>query len=182
MKTIRILSILLCSIALLAVQTGCRSKKKPPVNISANGEFPDALGDGAMGDGTGGYGLNANTPPIDSFVEDPSILPVYFVYDSSTLPSSESAKVSAVASLLQSRPGTFVLVEGHCDERGSNEYNMGLGERRALSIREALVSLGIDANFVVTLSYGEERPAAVGHDESAYSQNRRGEFKFSATP
>lgn len=181
MKTLKLLSIVLCTLALLSSQTGCRTKKPAPgINTAGGAELGPAFGDGAGGDGTGGIGLNGNTPPHESFSSDPSIQSVYFAYDSSTLAAGEGAKVAAVTAYLQGKPGTFVLVEGHCDERGSNEYNMGLGERRALAIRESLVSQGVDANFIVTQSYGEEKPAAQGHDESSYSQNRRGEFKFSA--
>lgn len=184
MKTLKLLSLALVAISLIGAQTGCKSKK--PVNPGINtGEIglPPGVGDGMIGDGTGGLGLSGSGPAIgDYMAADPSagIQSVYFAYDSSTLAAGEDAKVSAVAAYLQSRPGTFVLVEGHCDERGSNEYNMSLGERRALAIRESLVSQGIDAGFIMTQSYGEEKPVAMGHDESSYSQNRRGDFKFAA--
>ena len=70
----------------------------------------------------------------------------------------------------------MVIVEGNCDERGSNEYNLSLGELRAISIRDYLVTLGIDAQRIQSKSYGEEKPAVTGHDEGAWSKNRRGEF------
>ena len=181
MKTLKLLSLALVAISLIGAQTGCKTKK--PVNPGINtGEIglPPGEGDSLLNDGTGGFGLNSNTPALDSFMSDASIQSVYFAYDSSTLAAGEDAKVSAVAAYLQGKPGTFVLVEGHCDERGSNEYNMGLGERRALAIRESLVSQGIQASFIVTQSYGEEKPVAMGHDETSYTQNRRGEFKFAA--
>jgi peptidoglycan-associated lipoprotein len=182
MKTLKLLSLALVAISLIGAQTGCKTKKptNPGINAPVGGPLDPAFGDNPLGDGTGGMGLNANTPALDTFMSDPSIQSVYFAYDSSTLAAGEDAKVAAVASYLQGKPGTFVLVEGHCDERGSNEYNMGLGERRALAIRESLVTQGIGANFIVTQSYGEEKPVAMGHDESSYSQNRRGDFKFSA--
>jgi peptidoglycan-associated lipoprotein len=66
-----------------------------------------------------------------------------------------------------------VIVEGHCDERGTTEYNLALGQRRAKAVRDALVQQGVDANHLDTVSYGEERPVAMGHDEAAWSQNRR---------
>jgi peptidoglycan-associated lipoprotein len=69
-----------------------------------------------------------------------------------------------------------VVIEGHCDERGSREYNLALGERRALAVRAYLVGLGIDATRLQTKSYGEEQPVAMGHDESSWSRNRRAEF------
>ena len=73
-----------------------------------------------------------------------------------------------------------VLIEGHCDERGTDEYNLALGERRALAVRRYLVALGISADRLHTISYGEEKPAVLGSDEAAWSKNRRAEFKVSA--
>jgi peptidoglycan-associated lipoprotein len=70
-----------------------------------------------------------------------------------------------------------IQIEGHCDERGSNEYNLALGEKRARAIQDALVAEGVAASSVTTISYGEERPAVEGQDEAAFSKNRRGEFK-----
>jgi len=101
---------------------------------------------------------------------------VYFDYDSSQIRDSERAQIEEVASYLSSNPGVNLIVEGHCDERGSNEYNLALGERRALAIRAYLVGLGIDGARVTTKSFGEEQPVAAGHDEMSWSQNRRGEF------
>ena len=181
MKTLKLLSLALVAISLIGAQTGCRTKPKPGTpgindTLLKDSPFPDTT----IENGSGEMNLNANTPALESFVADPTIQSVYFAYDSSTLAAGEDAKVAAVAAYLQGKPGTFVLVEGHCDERGSNEYNMGLGERRALAIRESLVTQGIGASFIVTQSYGEEKPAAMGHDESSYSQNRRGDFKFAA--
>ena len=77
---------------------------------------------------------------------------------------------------LIAKPERVVLVEGNCDERGSNEYNMTLGENRAIIVRNYLVQNGIDGSRIQTRSYGEERPAAEGHDESAWALNRRAEF------
>lgn len=101
---------------------------------------------------------------------------VLFAYDSSQVSGSESAKVEAVAQYLQGNPDKAMIIEGHCDERGSNEYNLALGERRALAIRTYLSNLGIKAERIQTKSLGEEMPAAAGHDEASWSQNRRGEF------
>ena len=107
---------------------------------------------------------------------DVDFAPVYFAFDASALPSGEMAKIEAVAAHLQAKPGRVVIVEGNCDERGSNEYNLSLGDLRATSIRAYLESLGIAPNRIQTKSYGEEKPAVVGHDESAWAKNRRGEF------
>ncbi len=111
--------------------------------------------------------------------EDPETLrgdTVYFEYDKSAIKSSEYAKVAAVAEYLKSNPNDDLVVQGHCDERGTEEYNRALGERRALAIRERLVNLGVPATRVTTISYGKDRPVDVAHSEDAYSKNRRGEF------
>jgi peptidoglycan-associated lipoprotein len=101
---------------------------------------------------------------------------VHFDFDSSMLKAGEKSKVEAVANQLKSNPTTAVRVEGNCDERGTEEYNRSLGERRALALREELIRLGIEPARVDTISYGEDRPVAQGHDESAWKQNRRGDF------
>ena len=101
---------------------------------------------------------------------------VYFDYDSPQLNPGEQGKVQAAVAYLQQNPTQGVIVEGHCDERGSNEYNLALGERRALAVRAAMIAAGIDGARVQTRSYGEERPVAFGHDEASWQLNRRAEF------
>lgn len=101
---------------------------------------------------------------------------VFFDFDKSNVRPSEIPKLQRVANAMKNYQGKALRVEGHCDERGTEEYNRALGERRALSIREHLVRLGVDATRIDTISYGEDRPAVPGHDESAFTQNRRGEF------
>ncbi len=118
-------------------------------------------------------------PNPDDVTEDSLILAsqtVSFEYDKSSVKSSERSKVEAAAAYLKNEPRYLLKVEGHCDERGTEEYNRALGERRALSIREYLLTLGVSADRVTTISFGKDRPAVPGHDESAYSQNRRGAF------
>lgn len=102
--------------------------------------------------------------------------PVYFDFDTFAVPFGEIAKVDAVAAFLKNNPGTGVVVEGNCDERGTLEYNRALGERRALTVKDALLSRGIAESRIRTLSYGEDRPAVQGSDEIAWSRNRRAEF------
>jgi len=101
---------------------------------------------------------------------------VYFDFDRSTVKDSEVSKIQSVASGMKSRPGKGLRIEGHCDERGTEEYNRSLGERRALAIREHLVRLGVDAQLVETISYGEDRPAEPGHSQEVWAKNRRAEF------
>jgi peptidoglycan-associated lipoprotein len=103
---------------------------------------------------------------------------VLFDYDSAQIVEAERAKAEAVASYLKGNPTTGVILEGHCDERGSNEYNMSLGERRSLALRAYLLNLGIDNARIQTRSYGEERPKDPGHNEDAWRVNRRVEFVF----
>ena len=107
---------------------------------------------------------------------DVNFEPVYFGFDSTVVPQGELGKIDAVVQHLASRSDRVVVVEGNCDERGSNEYNMSLGEQRAIIVRNYLVQNGIAADRIQTRSYGEEKPAVDGHDESAWSRNRRGEF------
>ncbi|MCX8155997.1 MAG: peptidoglycan-associated lipoprotein Pal [Verrucomicrobiae bacterium] len=101
---------------------------------------------------------------------------VYFDFDKAAVRASERGKVQAVAEALKKRPQASVEVEGHCDERGTEEYNRSLGERRALAIREYLILLGISSERIFTVSFGEDKPAVPGHNEAAWAKNRRGEF------
>jgi peptidoglycan-associated lipoprotein len=102
---------------------------------------------------------------------------VYFEFDRSVVRSGEAAKVDTVASEFKAcNKESDLLIEGHCDERGTPEYNRALGERRAQALREYLIRAGVDANRVHTLSFGKDKPALLGHDEAAWSKNRRGEF------
>ena len=107
---------------------------------------------------------------------DVDFAPVYFGFDSTVVPQGELGKIDAVAQHLTAKTDRVVVVEGNCDERGSSEYNMALGENRAIIIRNYLVQNGITADRIQTRSYGAEKPAVDGHDESAWAKNRRGEF------
>ena len=88
----------------------------------------------------------------------------------------QTCALPILADYLKGAPTDALLVEGHCDERGTEEYNRSLGERRALALREYLINSGIASDRIITRSYGEDRPAVQGHDETAWSKNRRGEF------
>jgi len=101
---------------------------------------------------------------------------VHFDFDSSAVRPSDRSNITAVADYLKAHGDCYLLIDGHCDERGTEEYNQALGERRALSAREAITKDGIQAGRVRTRSWGEAKPAAIGADESSYAQNRRGEF------
>jgi peptidoglycan-associated lipoprotein len=159
-------SLLVIFILTVAALTGCQSPGKNPAGVHGSIIGPmDMTGEIAMGGRfTGG-------------TEHPGMFdPVLFAYDSSQVSSAERGKVEAVAGYLKENPATAVIIEGHCDERGSREYNLALGERRALAVRSYLVGLGIEADRIQTKSLGEESPAESGHNEAAWSLNRRGEF------
>ena len=127
------------------------------------------------GDGNPATGLPFDQDPNYVRCTDVDFAPVYFGFDASNLQQSEMAKIEAVAAHLK-KTGRVVIVEGNCDERGSNEYNLSLGQLRAIAIRNYLVELGVNVQSVQDKSYGEEKPAVVGSNEAAWSKNRRGEF------
>ena len=98
---------------------------------------------------------------------------VFFDYDSSVLSATAHKTVGKQAAWLKKNSGAKVTVEGHCDERGTREYNLALGARRAAAVKNQLVSLGVDASRISTVSYGKERPAVVGSNSAAWAENRR---------
>ena len=103
---------------------------------------------------------------------------VYFDFDSAAVKAKEKSKLESVASSFKSQPAGDLLIEGHCDERGTEGYNLTLGDKRANALREYLANLGVSADRIHTVSFGEAKPAELGHDESAWSKNRRGVFVF----
>lgn len=103
---------------------------------------------------------------------------IKFAYDSSAIMDSEIQTLEEKAEWLRNNVAATVTVEGHCDERGTTEYNLALGDRRAARVKGFLVNLGIGAERITTVSYGEEKPAVAGSNETAWEQNRRAEFKI----
>jgi peptidoglycan-associated lipoprotein len=101
---------------------------------------------------------------------------VFFDYDRSDLKPEAQSTVEALATWAKTYPAVTLTIEGHCDERGTREYNLALGERRANSVRDYLIALGVDPNRLSTISYGKERPAVLGSNDEAWAQNRRGVF------
>lgn len=99
---------------------------------------------------------------------------VFFDFDKSVIKPEGQQTLQRQAQWLQKYPNVTVTIEGHCDDRGTREYNLALGERRATAVRNALVALGVQANRIKTISYGKERPAVLGDNEAAWAQNRRG--------
>jgi len=101
---------------------------------------------------------------------------VYFKFDDSSLTDEGRSRLSAMAEFLSANPAKVLQVRGHCDERGSTEYNLALGQIRSQSVRTYLLNLGLDQKRISAISFGEEKPAVVGHSEEAWSKNRRADF------
>lgn len=155
------LSFVICYL-LFATFTGCAKKKivKPPEPIQQVVEKP------------------AEEPSLrgKEYKKVPKLETVYFDYDDATLRADARDILSKNAKWLKENQDVEIIVEGHCDERGTTDYNIALGDRRAKSVRSYLMKLGIKGNRIATISYGEERPVDLGHDESAWAKNRRGEM------
>ena len=117
---------------------------------------------------------------LDDLNRNSPLQPAYFEFDSADLNDTGRAALQADAGVLKKYPTWVVTIEGHCDERGTKEYNLALGERRAVAARTYLISLGLDANRLHTVSYGSEFPFDPSHDESAWSKNRRAHFVITA--
>jgi peptidoglycan-associated lipoprotein len=117
---------------------------------------------------------------LDALNRESPLAPVYFGLDSFEINAEGRTILQNTAQILQKQPTWQVTVEGHCDERGTAEYNLSLGERRAVAAKTYLVSLGVSADRLRTVSYGKEFPFDPGHDESAYAKNRRAHFVITA--
>lgn len=208
MKLNRFAQMMVLGLVLAMAATGCRSKqgyftripdsKKGGMNAGQDNASSGSLpGEGGIGgvtamptpaptpDSIKAAGGIPQGPGHQGWVEDRNALQndtVHFAFDSSAVTAADKSKVDAVADYLKSNAAAAVKIEGHCDERGTAEYNRALGERRALALREELVTQGVDAARIDTISYGVDRPVAAGHDEAAWSQNRRGEFVVLTPP
>lgn len=134
-----------------------------PAKPTTPSSAPRAAGPGAA---AGAAGMVPPSPLKD----------VFFDYDKSLLRDDQKGALNENVSWLKGNPSAKITLEGHCDERGTAEYNLGLGERRAKAVKDYLVAAGIAADRISTISYGKERPFVLGHDESAWKWNRRGHF------
>jgi peptidoglycan-associated lipoprotein len=161
----------------LAMAGGCSKK------VSSTPAGATAAGDGSGAQG----GLTAEQLEAQRLaelqrqaIEKIGADKIYFAFDSNELTQESRQVLTEKAELLKANPALSLLVEGHCDERGTNEYNLALGERRARAAYEFLVLLGVDSSKMQIISYGEEYPAVQGSNEEAWAKNRRAEFKASA--
>ncbi|HZR66295.1 MAG TPA: peptidoglycan-associated lipoprotein Pal [Terriglobales bacterium] len=146
-----------------------------------------AKGDGGTQTATARVTVNTPPPPpppaqpsmTDEQMFAQNIKDVYFDYDKSDVRGDQQSAIQADAAFLQQHPNITFTVEGHCDERGSTEYNLALGDNRASAVKNALVAAGISADRVKTVSYGKEKPFCTEHSEQCWQQNRRGHFVYS---
>jgi len=206
MKLTKFANLLVIALALTVAASGC--KKKPvgvtplpsPYTTKVKDQGPTGPGPSGRGrtdtmpreaplnpdlnpDLTGGHKLGPGHP---DWPQDRAILKadtIYFDFDSSVIKASEKPKVAAVADYLKGNMGNAVLIEGNCDERGTEEYNRALGDRRAVAVRDELISLGVVADRVDIKTWGKDNPDnAPGHDEAAWHQNRRDDFVVLTPP
>ena len=193
-KLVKVLCVagLVASMSLFSA--GCA--KQPVQSEEGAVETTDAGGGGAAsagstadtGDTAGSYesinnspdgGATAGAGQSRAIVEgrtNEGLLPIYFDFDQFSVRDDQKARVEGNAAFLQANPNLAIVIEGNCDERGTNEYNVALGERRAQSAKKYLQNLGVDGGRLATVSYGEEKPLLYGHDEYSWSQNRRDDF------
>jgi peptidoglycan-associated lipoprotein len=187
MKLTKFASLMIIGLALAVAATGCKSTQ----NVK-----PITPLDPTKGAGEPGKNTYEQFPPVTNEGQptqvsqpDPSLTAgktpdeqifkaqtVHFAYDSHAIRSSEKPKIAVVADHLKANPADYLEVRGHCDERGTDQYNYSLGERRALALREELISQGVDGTHVMTVSFGRSRKVDEGHSEAAHAKNRRGVF------
>lgn len=170
LKTLAMMTVVM----LLSACSGQETREDSGASV----EGPGDTGDSTVTT-TGASGLGEiNGIAIDQDGSPDYVRTIYFEYDRSEVRSEFIPLISAHAELLASDSSRRVVLEGHADERGSREYNIALGERRAISVRRLLLGSGANSNQIRLVSYGEERPAVLGHDEGAWSKNRRVEIRY----
>jgi len=188
-KTLWFMMILTIALGLAFSVSGCGKKK-----VAGEGEMGAATEDTGPKPGEPGYekiyeeSMAAKQESLDAqaamekggeFLEGRTsapLLPVYFDFDKSNIKEDQRGRIEKNAAFLKQNQAVKIRIEGNCDERGTNEYNMALGERRALSAKKYLMNLGVHEDRMHTISFGEEKPLLHGHDEYSWAQNRRDDF------
>jgi peptidoglycan-associated lipoprotein len=193
MKKLNLLSVIIAGIALVTLDTGCHRK---PSGLTPIPGMEGPQGGGNQGGPPPGLTLppeqnpgNNNNPtgivlqpnaifdgPHTEDAEKFKADTVYFDFDSATVKASEESKLQDVAGYLKGNQNQGLLVQGNCDERGTEKYNLSLGERRALAVREYLANLGVDPQHIRTVTFGKSKPVDPGHNEEAWKKNRRGDL------
>lgn len=184
MNTLKLLALPLLTSALIL--TGCASKKPATTTTTANTVVTPSVDTSGLSEdaqinaqnlaGASAKGVTeANRAALAKRV-------VYFDYDSSTLSNTDVETLQGHAQFLMANANSRIALAGHTDERGTREYNMALGERRAKAVESFLISSGVNANQLEAVSYGKEMPVNLGHDEAAWKENRRVELNYEAVP
>ena len=171
---LRSLGVIVLAFAMVAAIGGCKSSSG-----TIDPGFTASTDDDSGGLGTIEPTTGDELPFVDDswiFTADRGLKTIYFDYNSYALGQDALDALQANAGIIKRAPTAVIQIEGHCDERGTQEYNLALGEKRALATREHLINLGVSGDRLITISYGEEDPVALGHDESSWSQNRRSQF------
>lgn len=196
MKLKNLFNLITLATALAVTAVGCRKNPYGPTPIPSMAK-PHPGDQGALPEGQpinpGGPGTIDTTPGriavstnnYEGWNQDTEALKaqtIYFEYDKSAIKSSEDSKLDQVGEYMKSHGDVALRVEGNCDERGTEEYNRSLGERRAMAAREYLVRLGVDQNRIVTISYGKDRPLDPEHNTTGWSRNRRDDFVVLTAP
>jgi|ERR1700722_4519965 len=192
MKNANLIAMFFLTVALAAGTTGCKHRPINTTNIPENGGRPSDSGQtpGAGVGDTTPNGITSEPIPLDNgpyagllngpHNEDAEKFKadtIYFDFDSSTIKPSEEAKLQEVANYFKNNTRVEgLIIQGNCDERGTEKYNLSLGERRALAAREYLANLGVNPQRLKTVTFGASRPVESGHDESAWKKNRRDDF------
>ena len=174
----------LAALLIVVLVTACTGPSKSTVDESAAGATPaggaasSGVSDGSAGQGATMGGSTSGGSALGGPGASQENRIIYFEFDRFDIKPEYNAILQAHARYLSTNPSARVRLEGHADERGSREYNIGLGEKRAQSVRSVLLLQGAKAEQIVTVSFGEERPAVIGSDEEAWSLNRRVEIVY----
>lgn len=166
LKSVLVLTILAATLTL----TSCASNKKKTDGVDNTNVDTTTMDSNA--NGVGGLELNGDSDSNRAG----ALKTVYFDYSSAAITGSTRDTLNGNAEYLKANASVKVQVEGHCDERGSVQFNLALGEKRAKSVRDYLVSQGVASNRIAVISLGKEKPVSFGHDEESWSKNRRGNF------
>jgi peptidoglycan-associated lipoprotein len=187
-------ALLVLVLLLTVVVAACKGKAKPPVARPMPPPLVDPNAGGATPPPAPPMPVNEPVvvvPPmpaedligsktLDDLNRDSPLRPLFFELDSSDVSAAGQQVLQANVAVLKKYPNMQITIEGHCDERGTAEYNLALGERRALAAKNYMVSLGISADKVKTVSYGKEFPFDAGHNDAAWGNNRRAHFVITA--